>query len=154
VNEKMHGIASKLLALNDNGEITLKDLASRLDEIEIPTKQSRVYKLSLNSTRTIDKDRLAREIFAKINSIPEVTEESKKLGADFRRADIRKKWQELLTKTNQNEFTVAKFTCTASSGTYMRSLALELGGLAYSIHRTKIGKYQKLGPVGLWFKKY
>jgi len=129
-------------------------LENRLDEIQIPTKQSTVYKLSLDGTRSIDKDTLAREIFEKINSIPEVTEESKKLGADFRRADIRKKWQELLSKTTQDEFTIAKFTCTASSGTYMRSLAQELGGLAYSIHRTKIGKYQKLGPVGLWFKKY
>jgi len=129
-------------------------LEGRINEIEIPTKESTVYKLSRGNTRTIDKDRLAREIFEKINSIPEVTEESKKLGADFRRVDIRKQWQELLNNTNQNEFTIAKFTCTASSGTYMRSLAQELGGLAYSIHRTTIGKYQNLGPIGLWYKKY
>ncbi|MEZ4200411.1 MAG: hypothetical protein R3B69_02345 [Candidatus Paceibacterota bacterium] len=52
---------------------------------------------------------------------------------------------------------VATFSCVCSSGTYMRSLAEEIGrkvgmpALAYSITRTTIGHYLSLPFVGgLW----
>ena len=62
----------------------------------------------------------------KIESIPEITEVSKKLGADFRRSDVRSSWKKF--EENGYEFyQVITFTCIASSGTYMRSLSEHIG---------------------------
>ncbi len=84
----------------------------------------------------------------KVNSIPEVTDPRKALGNDFRRSDVRKDWNNVLHKEDlPSEYFIAHFSCTASSGTYMRTLASEIAkqlgtcGLAWSIHRTHIGTY-------------
>ena len=65
------------------------------------------------------------------------------------------------TGTPTDTFTIATFTCIASSGTYMRTLAVVIGkrcnitALAYHIHRTKIGKYQPfLLTLGFWRKSF
>jgi len=187
-----------------NGKpLFLWTLEDRLEEIEIPLKNSCVYNLSFLGTRQISKKELQATIFEKINSIPEVKEPSKALGENFRRDEIRRKWDGIFENIEENEFQLAKFRCIASSGTYMRSLASEIGmalgttglaptpiptkndygvssknkkdvtmsdrqkhggigvspqggrGLAYSIHRTKIGKYKKISKhFGLWYKKF
>ncbi|OHA58772.1 MAG: hypothetical protein A2571_00070 [Candidatus Vogelbacteria bacterium RIFOXYD1_FULL_44_32] len=65
---------------------------------------------------------------------------------DFRQAKITTGWQKWLADNNQM-FPVVKITISASSGTYMRVLAEELGkvlnvpALAYKIKRTKVGEY-------------
>lgn len=137
-------------------------LEGRLDEIEIPMRTSTVYKLNCTELRTISKDALIRTASEKIESIPTVTEERKAFGADFRRHDVRASWAAFADDvTAPNIYQIATFTCTASSGTYMRTLAeviaKELGaiGLAFSIHRTKIGRYRKL-PFGLgyWSERF
>ncbi len=134
----------------------------RIGEIEIPTKRSTIYKLRLQELKTVT----AQEIFVyateKIETIPPVVEESKALGNDFRRANIRLSWQRFLDNSEpERKYIIARFVCIASSGSYMRTLAElianELGtlGLAYSIHRTKIGKYKKLSrKLGFWTKKF
>jgi len=136
-------------------------LEGRINEIEIPTKKSKIYKLEYLSNRFVSKDSLHKSALEKINSIPKVTEESKKLGADFRRGDVRPSWEELISNTDKKEFQIVKFRCIASSGTYMRTLAeviakeLSTCGLAYGIHRTKIGKYSPVFKnLGYWSKKY
>lgn len=136
-------------------------LEGKLEEIEIPLKNSFIYNLSFVNTKIITKKRLETTIFEKINSIPEVREDSKKLGRNFRRDEIREKWDDIFENIEINEFQIVKFRCIASSGTYMRSLATEIGisldttGLAYSIHRTKIGKYKKVfKSFGFWYKKF
>lgn len=133
-------------------------LEGRIHEIEIPVKQSTIYRLRFEGSRTLSKEELKRHIFEKINSIPPVTDESKALGRDFRRVEIRAKWNELFEQTTQNDFLIARFTCIASSGTYMRTLAgeigkaLESGGLAFSIKRTSIGTYVPF--FGMWLKRF
>ncbi len=136
-------------------------IENRLHEITIPTKTSTIYKLSLLKLETIKAAELYKAVSYKIETIPTVTEKRKALGNDFRRPDIRDSWKKFLATNTDKDFQIATFRCTASSGTYMRTLAevlaKQLGttGLAYSIHRTKIGRYQPILPkIGLWLKTY
>lgn len=137
-------------------------LEDRLNEIKIPTKESIIYKLGLKKFETKTRQEIYNEVSAKIESIKPVTDESKALGNDFRRVDVRKDWKLFLeTGKSTDTFTIATFTCIASSGTYMRTLAeviaksLNTTGLAYHIKRTKIGQYKKLPfNLGFWKKTY
>ncbi len=135
-------------------------LENKLHEIEIPEKTSRIYSLSLVRTQKLERKELRRQIFEKIDSIPEVTDPRKALGADFRRVAIRARWNELFEKTQHAEFEIARFKCVCSSGTYMRTLAeaiakeLGTGGLAFSIRRTIIGRYTEVPFFGYWSKRY
>lgn len=131
----------------------------KIDEIEIPTKRSKIYTLELCELKTYSLLEVYTYATEKIETIPKVTEESKAIGNDFRRSDVRASWKQFKDDTQTSEtFYVAKFVCIASSGTYMRTLAeviakeLDTCGLAYSINRTKIGIYKKL-PFGLGFWK-
>ena len=137
-------------------------LEGRLDEIKIPTQSSTVYKLKLENIRSVNRTTIYNEVSTKIETIPTVTDASKALGNDFRRVDVRqdwKQWSEL--GSTEDLFQIATFSCIASSGTYMRSLAEEIGklagtkSLAYHIHRTHIGKYQPLPlNMGFWRKYF
>ncbi len=134
-------------------------LEGRLDEIEIPTRTSTIYELELTQTETKPRQEVAAMALQKINTIPEVTDPRKALGADFRRADVRADWQDIATDFSlPTEYTIAHFRCVASSGAYMRTLATiiaeKLGtvGLAYPIHRTKIGHYNSMNKN--WDKEY
>ncbi len=137
-------------------------LEGRLNEIKIPTKESTIYKLAVIKVETKIRQEIYEEVSQKIESIKPVTEESKALGNDFRRVDVRKDWK-LFIETGKptDTFTIATFTCTASSGTYMRTLSEVIAkeckttGLAYHIKRTKIGNYKPL-PIfgGVWKKSF
>lgn len=130
-------------------------LEGRLDEIEVPTRKSTIYSLTLDSIETTSRIDICNIARANIDTIPEVTEERKQLGADFRRTDVRADWENIknncwTSDTQQlqlpSQYHIAHFTCTASSGTYMRTLAKLIGerlanplpSLAWSIHRTEI----------------
>lgn len=123
-------------------------LENRLNEIDIPTRLSTIYHLAHSGTETWSRADLVEQALKKINSIPPVTDERKALGNDFRRADVRQDWERILTDDSlPKTYTIANFSCIASSGTYMRTLAsiiatrLGTTGLAWSIQRTKIGRY-------------
>jgi len=129
----------------------------RIDEITIPTAYSRIYSLTLLSLET----KTAQEVYGyatqKIETIPPITDMRKALGNDFRRVDVRASWKQFIEHMSpEQNYSVAKIRCICSSGTYMRTLAgcvgekLNTKGLALSIHRTRIGKYQKL-PLGFGF---
>lgn len=124
-------------------------LENRLHEIEIPTKHSVVYSLIHTDTQTLSREELVNQALEKVNSIPKVTEARKALGNDFRRVDVRQDWENIRDLSSLPEkYYIANFTCIASSGTYMRTLASIIAqkqhtcGLAWKIHRTKIGVYQ------------
>ena len=136
-------------------------LENRLDEIEIPTKQSTIYSLTLDSIETKSRTEVCTEARAKIDSIPAVTEDTKTLGNDFRRVDIRQDWENILSDDSLPEhYHIAHFTCIASSGTYMRTLAYLIGqhltpsvpSLAWRIHRTKVGTFDDINHN--WKKQY
>lgn len=121
---------------------------------EIPTKTSTVYRLELKQIENWEREKISTEIFSRIDSFPEVTDPRKALGQDFRRTEIRAKWNELFDSTGcPEEFQVATFHCICSSGTYMRTLSDQMDGLALSITRTKMGRYVSL-PFDLDFWLY
>jgi len=135
-------------------------LENRLDEITIPTNSTNVYTLKLESLKEIPTQHLREEMFKKINSFPEVSDPKKALGEDFRREHVRARWNELLPEHATAHYTVATIYCEASSGTYMRTLAEEIGkrvgagGLAYAITRTKIGKLWNTPFGTFWYKSF
>lgn len=125
-------------------------LEGRLDEIEIPTKESEIYSFEFLNIEKLSRRELVKQALEKVNTIPEVTDPRKALGNDFRRTDVRADWNNILNNDSlPSEFIIANFICTASSGTYMRTLAYEIAkkigtcGLAWRIHRTHIGHYDK-----------
>ncbi len=135
-------------------------LEKRLNEIEIPTQHSIIHRVTLHSVRMVPREEVLLTVRAKIETIPKVTDERKALGADFRRVDVRASWDQFAASA-PSELPLITVTIIASSGTYMRSLAeyvgtqLGTGGLAYSIHRTTIGRYFPLGStVGFWAKRF
>lgn len=135
-------------------------LEGKIDEIEIPTYEANVYQLTLLETKTLSRAAVYEQVSQKIETIPRVTDERKALGNDFRRPEIRSAWK-IFSENTDREFQIARFRCTCSSGTYMRTLAEEIAkslgtcGLAYSIHRTHIGKYLPLPfGFGCWLKKF
>lgn len=137
-------------------------LEDRLDEINIPTKKSIIHSLKCTEIYPQTRTEVHRYATNKIETIPPVTELKKSIGNDFRREDVRKDWHQFLGSGSPDDnFHIAKFTCIATSGTYMRTLSeviakeLDACGLAYSIHRTKIGTYKKLPLLGgIWSKKF
>ncbi len=137
-------------------------LEGRLNEIEIPVHTSKLYKISLLDVRIECLKDIHTHVRKKIETIPKVTEASKELGRDFRRVDIRADWDLLLNRYGEDaQLPILTLSATVSSGTYIRSLAPLIGeklnttGLAYSIHRTRIGRYTPLlGPLGFWRKTY
>src|SRR5690606_7801895 len=68
-------------------------LEGRLNEIIIPTKQSTIYKLKLTMLETMSKDEIYKNALEKIETVTQVTDESKALGRDFRRVDVRAAWK-------------------------------------------------------------
>lgn len=136
-------------------------LEDRLDEIEIPTADTTIYKLKLTGLRSEAAEDVYDDAVSRIESIAPVTDESKALGRDFRRQEVRVAWQVWREHHRDSQVQIATFECIATSGTYMRSLSEELGrrlgtvGLAYSIHRFAIGRYTSL-PFGLgfWRKRF
>jgi tRNA pseudouridine(55) synthase len=134
-------------------------LEGRLNEIEIPTRTSTIYDLVVTEIETKPRQEVAAIALQKINTIPEVTDPRKALGADFRRVDVRADWQDIATNyTLPGEYSIAHFRCIASSGAYMRTLATLIAekcgtsGLAYHIHRTKIGLFEEANMF--WSKEF
>lgn len=72
-----------------------------------------------------------------------------KVKGDFRQKEILKIWDEKLVNS-KDKFYIASFHIKCGSGTYVRSIANELGfkmgipSLAFTIKRTKIGKWVKI----------
>jgi tRNA U55 pseudouridine synthase TruB len=128
-------------------EHALKDT---LHTIEIPSVDMRVYRLRCESIRTATGDTLLERILSKIVLLQ---------SNEFRSEAIGQKWSELL-RSNNTQYAIAKFRAVVGSGTYIRTLASMIAvqtgtdGIAYSIHRSKIGKYQSLiGGYGFWRKR-
>jgi tRNA pseudouridine(55) synthase len=134
-------------------------LENNLAGIEIPTKRVSIYKAKFLGVRKITKDDLINSVISRISEFkPELDPE--KIGSDFRKEEILSRW-DLLRKSLFSEFYIVKVRFVSSSGSYMRSIVTLLAGrlntcaLAYSIHRTKIGKYLSLSRgFGIWLKLF
>ncbi len=105
----------------------------KLNQIQIPSRKIEIYSIELISTRTINSKSLLNTAVKRINLIE----------GDFRQDAIINAWKELLTDKKEI-YQLVKIKVDCSTGTYIRSLANDLGenlgsfGLAFSINRTKI----------------
>jgi tRNA pseudouridine55 synthase len=136
-------------------ELTLK---GEIADADIPTYQGTIKHIVCESVREVPAAEVLASIRERIALIPPVTDPRKKLGADFRRGIILPRWDELLS-VRIEPFPIATIVVTVSSGTYMRTVAETLGehlgsaGLAFSIHRTKVGTYLPFPfGCGVWTK--
>ncbi len=95
-------------------------------DFEPMTKEIEIYSLEQLEEREISARNFLAEVLAKIDLVK----------GDFRQEEIKNAWQGINLPENLH---VAKFKINCSSGTYVRSLCNELGGIAYSIKRTRVG---------------
>ncbi|HEY4483672.1 MAG TPA: hypothetical protein VI752_00660 [Candidatus Paceibacterota bacterium] len=99
-------------------------------------KEVEIYSIKMVDTYNINSVTLLDSIINKINLVT----------GDFRQAEILSKWRSLLG-IGTKDWLVVKVVVEASSGTYMRVLAENIGAelgvpaLAYSIKRTKVGDW-------------
>lgn len=106
-----------------------------LDQVEIPTKEVTIYSFEKLSDFEITGNELLANIKNRIG----------KVEGDFRQTQIIERWESVLAPHLNSVFFGMRFKARVSSGTYIRSLAVELGkqvrlpALAFSITRTSVG---------------
>lgn len=123
----------------------------RLSEIEIPKQKGKIKNIEFLGLENIRADILQVKIHSMIKSV----------SGDFRQDQIMKGWDNyfsMLDATASDRaartFQVFKIRVNSESGTYMRSLANEIGkslglpALAFSIVRTKAGNYNIKDSLG------
>jgi tRNA pseudouridine55 synthase len=120
-------------------------------EVELPRTDVQIYALRFLDLKIVPKADLFRSIENNITAFEPDTS-SGRIGSDFRKERIVGKWKELGSGAAE-QYALVRFKAIVSSGTYIRTLAEKITealgtcGLAYSIHRTKIGKYHRLFRV-------
>lgn len=103
---------------------------------EMPSKEVEIFEIEFMGEKFIG----AKELLSTIE------ERIAKVKGDFRQEEILKLWRTTLKE--DQEFLIIKIKVACSSGTYMRSLADNLGkklgipALAFSIKRTKVGDFK------------
>lgn len=132
-------------------------LAGTLSTIAIPTVDVRIYSLRYMDQLVIPKDALIEKILSRIELL-KVRHDPDELGADFRKEKIMRAWWSFADR-RKTLVTVLRFEATVSSGAYIRTIAPliaeRLGGigLAYSIRRTRIGRYVPITrSKGVWMR--
>lgn len=111
--------------------------ARKGEDVEIPEREVYIKELKFLKIKKIDNRKLLDDIQKRIN----------KVKGDFRQKEIIKLWKKELK--NKNTYLITDFKIKCSSGTYVRSIANSLGynlkipSLAFSIKRTKVGKWSK-----------
>lgn len=108
----------------------------RIDEVDIPTRQIKIFDIEHIRTRMLKQEEILEEILGKIAQVK----------GDFRQDDISHLWRKMLKRGGLA--LISKFRADVSSGTYIRSLASEMGHMldtcacAYSIKRTRMGEWR------------
>ena len=114
--------------------------ARRGEEVEQVAREIYVKKLNLLKIKSIKKEKLFKDIEKRI----------KKVKGDFRQEEITKTWSKFPRTITLKHYYLSSFKIKCGSGTYVRGIADALGkkmkipALAYSIKRTKVGKYSVL----------
>lgn len=112
------------------------------ENVEVPLQNGTIHSIAHKGIRAVSSDWLRRYVMNKIATLTPVTEESKALGRDFRKEEVREVWEKILA--TPAKYSVLKLRVRTSAGVYMRTLAqdignkLDTGALALSIRRTKI----------------
>lgn len=107
----------------------------RLDEVIMPTRTIEIFSVKLLSFSSVTNDMLYSQVKERIG----------KVTGDFRQKEILENWKKQLRK--KAEYPVAAISVDCSSGTYIRSLANNIGNemntpsLAQDIFRTRVGNF-------------
>ena len=110
------------------------------EEVEAQRREVFVKSLKLLKIRKISNTSILQKTRIRI----------KRVKGDFRQKEILKIWHRKLKVGKTNPLFIASFRIKCSSGTYVRGIANSLGekmgipALAYSIKRTKVGRYSVL----------
>lgn len=108
----------------------------KIKEIKIPDKEREIYEIKFLNLKKI----------AGKNLLVQINKKIQKVKGDFRQEKILNKWREILSE-NSDDYQVIKIKISCSSGTYVRSVAndlgrrLKIGGVLLSLTRTKVGKF-------------
>lgn len=101
------------------------------EEFEPMTKEIEIY----NFEQLEEREESARTVLANIMERIDLVK------GDFRQEEILAAWNELLARPDLAMFRIAKFKINCSSGTYVRSIANQMGGIAWSIKRMRVGDW-------------
>lgn len=101
-----------------------------IDSVELPSKEVEIFSLEKIGESEMQSGELLRGIKTRIALV----------NGDFRQEKILHEWDELLIDKKER-FKIVSLRARVSSGTYIRSLANNIGGVALSIKRTKIGDF-------------
>lgn len=110
----------------------------RIDEIEIPKEKRTIYSVKLLKQYDMTKAELHESIKEKIGTLS---------SGKFRSEEVLKSWEMFFVRNPQGRYTINRVQITCSTGTYMRSLAHDIGkkmgvpAIAYHIRRTNVGKH-------------
>lgn len=112
--------------------------AGKLDMIDIPVKTIEISSIEIISKSTIRLSELVTEAIRRTTLVT----------GEFRQDAIARSWDALLqTSDHDADLPIVRFSANVSSGTYIRSLAHEMGSrmgcgaIAYRIIRTRIGQW-------------
>jgi len=107
----------------------------RLKEIEIPIKEVEIHSIEQLGDFNLNGEQLLEQVHNRII----------KVKGDFRQKEILESWKDFLKGRESESFKGIKIKVSCSSGTYMRTLAENIGkkigahAIAWHIKRTKIG---------------
>ncbi len=105
-----------------------------LRAIKMPKKEIEIYRAELLKNYYITGRELGNDIAKRVLLVR----------GDFRQGEIMKRWEKVLEAKKEKQFLISKVRIKCSSGTYMRSIAHNIGeslgvpSLAFKIKRTKI----------------
>lgn len=109
-----------------------------LAEKDIPEKEVEIFSIEKTGFENISQERLRDKIIESIKMVK----------GDFRQEEISRLWEESFKRSDIKEFPVLKIKVSCSSGTYIRTLAKNIGfklfsipSIALSIKRISVGKY-------------
>jgi tRNA pseudouridine55 synthase len=107
------------------------------EALVLPPRSVTIYDITLKDVYKVQEPQLLEYIEESVD----------KVSGDFRQEEITRLWKRRLKREGDREFPCATITVSCSSGTYVRSIAHELGhqlgvpALALHILRTKVGDY-------------
>jgi len=119
--------------------------SQRISEIEIPTREVEIYAIRQLSSRNMLTGELCKTIVGFVEPV----------NGEFRQREIIDAWKKIGYSHPRKVLRSMTVLVESSSGTYMRSLANELGlalsagAFALGIKRTKVGKYSLSDCVSL-----
>ncbi|MBT3230384.1 hypothetical protein HN358_01180 [Candidatus Uhrbacteria bacterium] len=110
--------------------------SNQLDQISIPEREMTIKSAELIESSTVESQDLLNQIETKIKLVQ----------GDFRQDEIIESWRSILSTTN-SKFSTITIDLHVTSGTYIRSIAHELGAklgcgaILFSLTRTAVGNH-------------